>query len=99
MFYFCLLFFFCLLLQDLQPLPPLEKTKDDILLFFKLYDPSKEEIRYYILLTNTKVVIFMSEFGISFIFENTTIWKGAFYFYSIWRFRTFKDLNVTPKLA
>ncbi|WMV31567.1 hypothetical protein MTR67_024952, partial [Solanum verrucosum] len=31
---------------DLQPFPPPEKTKEDILLFFKLYDPLKEEIRY-----------------------------------------------------
>nr|XP_023929868.1 ubiquitin carboxyl-terminal hydrolase 12-like isoform X8 [Quercus suber]POE88951.1 ubiquitin carboxyl-terminal hydrolase 12 [Quercus suber] len=32
--------------QDLQPVPPPERTKEDILLFFKLYDPSKEELRY-----------------------------------------------------
>ncbi|XP_022765603.1 ubiquitin carboxyl-terminal hydrolase 13-like isoform X1 [Durio zibethinus] len=32
--------------QDLQPVPPPEKTKEDILLFFKLYDPFKEELRY-----------------------------------------------------
>ncbi|KAL0008200.1 hypothetical protein SO802_009702 [Lithocarpus litseifolius] len=32
--------------QDLQPVPPPERTKKDILLFFKLYDPSKEELRY-----------------------------------------------------
>ncbi|KAG5575068.1 hypothetical protein H5410_055202 [Solanum commersonii] len=32
--------------SDLQPCPPPEKTKEDILLFFKLYDPLKEEIRY-----------------------------------------------------
>ncbi|KAL8129987.1 hypothetical protein V2J09_019142 [Rumex salicifolius] len=31
---------------DLQPIPPPDKTKDDILLFFKLYDPEKEELRY-----------------------------------------------------
>ncbi|XP_060186404.1 ubiquitin C-terminal hydrolase 13-like isoform X2 [Lycium barbarum] len=31
---------------DLLPCPPPEKTKDNILLFFKLYDPLKEEIRY-----------------------------------------------------
>ncbi|XP_057990811.1 ubiquitin C-terminal hydrolase 12-like isoform X3 [Hevea brasiliensis] len=31
--------------QDLRPIPPPEKTKDDILLFFKLYDPFKEELR------------------------------------------------------
>jgi len=31
---------------DLQLLPPPEKTKDDILLFFKLYDPEKEELRF-----------------------------------------------------
>ncbi|KAK4593538.1 hypothetical protein RGQ29_017590 [Quercus rubra] len=29
-----------------QPVPPPERTKEDILLFFKLYDPSKEELRY-----------------------------------------------------
>nr|XP_043609008.1 ubiquitin C-terminal hydrolase 12-like isoform X2 [Erigeron canadensis] len=29
---------------DLNPLPPPDKTKDDILLFFKLYDPAKEEL-------------------------------------------------------
>ncbi|XP_073269254.1 ubiquitin C-terminal hydrolase 12-like isoform X1 [Primulina huaijiensis] len=30
----------------LHPVPPPEKLKDDILLFFKLYDPEKEELRY-----------------------------------------------------
>ncbi|KAL6585578.1 CSN-associated deubiquitinating enzyme Ubp12 [Orobanche minor] len=32
--------------QDLHPLPLPEKYKEDILLFFKLYDPIKEELRY-----------------------------------------------------
>ncbi|KAL6521230.1 CSN-associated deubiquitinating enzyme Ubp12 [Orobanche gracilis] len=31
---------------DLLPIPPPEKNKDDIMLFFKLYDPEKEELRY-----------------------------------------------------
>nr|DAD47220.1 TPA_asm: hypothetical protein HUJ06_017157 [Nelumbo nucifera] len=31
---------------DLRPIPPPDKTKEDILLFFKLYDPVKEELRY-----------------------------------------------------
>eukprot|EP00268_Persea_americana_P045287 TRINITY_DN460_c0_g1_i8.p1 TRINITY_DN460_c0_g1~~TRINITY_DN460_c0_g1_i8.p1 ORF type:complete len:1118 (-),score=201.66 TRINITY_DN460_c0_g1_i8:816-4169(-) len=31
---------------DLRPLPPPDKTKEDILLFFKLYDPEREELRY-----------------------------------------------------
>ncbi|KAF5930201.1 hypothetical protein HYC85_031074 [Camellia sinensis] len=31
---------------DLQPIPPPNKTKDDVLLFFKLYDYDKEELRY-----------------------------------------------------
>ncbi|OIW02770.1 hypothetical protein TanjilG_29546 [Lupinus angustifolius] len=31
---------------DLRPIAPPEKTKDDILLFFKLYEPEKEELRY-----------------------------------------------------
>jgi ubiquitin carboxyl-terminal hydrolase 7 len=31
---------------DLRPIAPPDKTKDDILLFFKLYDPEKEELRY-----------------------------------------------------
>jgi ubiquitin carboxyl-terminal hydrolase 7 len=31
--------------QDLRPIAPPDKTKDDILLFFKLYDPEKEELR------------------------------------------------------
>ncbi|XP_010534918.1 PREDICTED: ubiquitin carboxyl-terminal hydrolase 12-like [Tarenaya hassleriana] len=31
---------------DLRPIPPPDKSKDDILLFFKLYDPEKAEIRY-----------------------------------------------------
>ncbi|KAF6169872.1 hypothetical protein GIB67_034264 [Kingdonia uniflora] len=31
---------------DLSPIPPPDKTKEDILLFFKLYDPVKEELRY-----------------------------------------------------
>ncbi|KAJ7960362.1 ubiquitin carboxyl-terminal hydrolase 12 [Quillaja saponaria] len=32
--------------QDLRPIAPPDKTKDDILLFFKLYDPKKEELCY-----------------------------------------------------
>ncbi|KAK7316579.1 hypothetical protein RJT34_00144 [Clitoria ternatea] len=32
--------------MDLHPITPPDKTKDDILLFFKLYDPEKEELRY-----------------------------------------------------
>ncbi|CAH1438219.1 unnamed protein product [Lactuca virosa] len=32
--------------QDLRPISPPEKTKEEILLFFKLYDPFKEELRY-----------------------------------------------------
>ncbi|KAM7256047.1 hypothetical protein ACFE04_011788 [Oxalis oulophora] len=31
---------------DMRPVAPPGKTKDDILLFFKLYDPEKEELRY-----------------------------------------------------
>ncbi|XP_038987968.1 ubiquitin carboxyl-terminal hydrolase 12-like isoform X1 [Phoenix dactylifera] len=31
---------------DLHPLSPPDKTKEDILLFFKLYDPEKEQLRY-----------------------------------------------------
>ncbi|KAL5076247.1 hypothetical protein RYX36_015231 [Vicia faba] len=32
--------------MDLCPIASPDKTKDDILLFFKLYDPEKEELRY-----------------------------------------------------
>ncbi|KAK9075087.1 hypothetical protein SSX86_003406 [Deinandra increscens subsp. villosa] len=32
--------------QNAQPVPPPAKTKEEILLFFKLYDPLKEELRY-----------------------------------------------------
>ncbi|KVI07404.1 Peptidase C19 domain-containing protein [Cynara cardunculus var. scolymus] len=32
--------------QDLRPVRPPGKTKEEILLFFKLYDPLKEELRY-----------------------------------------------------
>ncbi|KAF8376840.1 hypothetical protein HHK36_031488 [Tetracentron sinense] len=39
------LLIFCAISQDLRPIPP-EKTKEDILLFFMLYDPEKEELRY-----------------------------------------------------
>lgn len=31
---------------DLRPIPPPDKTKEEILLFFKHYDPEKEELRY-----------------------------------------------------
>ncbi|KAL5101396.1 hypothetical protein RYX36_005723 [Vicia faba] len=31
---------------DLRPIAPLKKGDDDLLLFFKLYDPEKEELRY-----------------------------------------------------
>ncbi|KAG9140850.1 hypothetical protein Leryth_010382 [Lithospermum erythrorhizon] len=32
--------------EDLCPIPPPDNTKEDILLFCKLYDPHKEELRY-----------------------------------------------------
>ncbi|KAJ6847904.1 ubiquitin carboxyl-terminal hydrolase 12-like [Iris pallida] len=32
--------------QDLRPIPPPDKTKEDILIFFKIYDAEKEELRY-----------------------------------------------------
>ncbi|KAE8671864.1 hypothetical protein F3Y22_tig00111881pilonHSYRG00066 [Hibiscus syriacus] len=32
--------------RHFQPVSPPEKTEEDILLFFKLYDPSKKELRY-----------------------------------------------------
>ncbi|TKY53552.1 Ubiquitin carboxyl-terminal hydrolase 12 [Spatholobus suberectus] len=32
--------------QDLRPIPPLEKSKENLLLFFKLYEPSNEKLRY-----------------------------------------------------
>ena len=35
-----------IMLQDLRPIPPPEKTKEEILLFFKLYNPEKKELRY-----------------------------------------------------
>ncbi|KAI3991322.1 hypothetical protein MKX01_034641, partial [Papaver californicum] len=31
---------------ELHPIPPPDRTKEDILLFFKLYDAEKEELRY-----------------------------------------------------
>ncbi|KAJ0974146.1 hypothetical protein J5N97_016111 [Dioscorea zingiberensis] len=34
------------LASDLRLLPPPDKTKEDILLFFKFYDPDKEELRF-----------------------------------------------------
>ncbi|TQD85674.1 hypothetical protein C1H46_028726 [Malus baccata] len=33
---------------DLRPIPPLDKTKEDILLFFKLYEPEKRELRFFV---------------------------------------------------
>ncbi|TQE10835.1 hypothetical protein C1H46_003535 [Malus baccata] len=33
---------------NLRPIPPPEKTNEDILLFFKLYDPEKQEIRLFV---------------------------------------------------
>ncbi|XP_059665781.1 ubiquitin C-terminal hydrolase 12-like isoform X1 [Cornus florida] len=37
--------------QDLRPVPPPVKTKEEILFFFKLYDPLKEELRYLLFLS------------------------------------------------
>lgn len=44
-------------MQDLLPLSPPEKTKEEILLFFKLYDPLKEELRYVCILSSLKIEI------------------------------------------
>lgn len=35
----------CILEQDPAPVPPALKTKEDVLLFFKLYNPEKEELK------------------------------------------------------
>ena len=35
----------------MRPVATPEKTKEEILLFFKLYDPVKEELRYCLSLT------------------------------------------------
>nr|KYP73629.1 Ubiquitin carboxyl-terminal hydrolase 13 [Cajanus cajan] len=32
--------------QDMQPIPPPEKSKENLLLFFKIYEPSNEKLRY-----------------------------------------------------
>ena len=42
----------CTTMQDLRPIPPPVKTKEDILIFFKLYDPLKEELRYFTFLSS-----------------------------------------------
>ena len=34
-------------MQDLKPLPLPDKTREDIFLFFKLYEPEKEQLRYF----------------------------------------------------
>ena len=39
-------------MQDLRPIPPPLKRKEDILLFFKLYDPVKEELWYFTFLSS-----------------------------------------------
>ncbi|XP_015163521.1 ubiquitin carboxyl-terminal hydrolase 13-like [Solanum tuberosum] len=58
------LFLEVILCPDLRRLPPPGKTNKEILLFFKLYNPREEKIRYYILLLNSRN-IFVLEFGIS----------------------------------
>lgn len=45
--------------KDLRPIPPPDKSKEDILLFFKLYDPEKGELRYVVVL-----VILFSSYGL-----------------------------------
>lgn len=47
MIFAALYLIFCIHIQDLHPIAPPDKTKDDILLFFKLYEPEKEELRYF----------------------------------------------------
>lgn len=37
-------------IQKLQPVAPPDKTKEDILLFFKLYDLERKELRYFLFL-------------------------------------------------
>ena len=40
----------CILEQDPAPVPPALKTKEDVLLFFKLYNPEKEELKWFLFL-------------------------------------------------
>ncbi len=39
------LYLLSLVFQERIPIPPPDKTKEDVLLFFKLYNPEKEELR------------------------------------------------------
>jgi hypothetical protein len=42
----------CAYKQDSVPVQPPPKTKEDVLLFFKLYNPEKEELRLVFSLDN-----------------------------------------------
>jgi hypothetical protein len=47
---------FWIAFQERIPAPVPDRTKEDILLFFKLYHPEKEELRY---VTNIGVLVFI----------------------------------------
>ncbi|KAL5711797.1 ubiquitinyl hydrolase 1 [Ranunculus cassubicifolius] len=74
---------------DLHPIRPPRKTKEDILLFFKLYDPIKEELSYV---------------GRMFVKSGTNIWSSNIYtkLYKLAGFSQgqeadfFKDVNFEP---
>ncbi|KAI3991324.1 hypothetical protein MKX01_034643 [Papaver californicum] len=48
---------------ELHPIPPPDRTKEDILLFFKLYDAEKEELRYVLTLEILKKLNEMVSFS------------------------------------
>lgn len=64
---------FVLIIQDSRPVPLPDKTKEDILLFFKLYDPVKEELRYFFFgICLDKIFLLML-----FSFTNSGTWVGS----------------------
>ncbi|XP_050244516.1 ubiquitin C-terminal hydrolase 12 isoform X1 [Quercus robur] len=82
---------------DLRPIPPPEKTKEDILLFFKFYDPEKGELRYIVISSFLLCfLLFGSLFFLCFVTPN--FFHGARYVGRFFVKSSGKPIEILEKL-
>jgi hypothetical protein len=47
----------------LRPIPPPEKLKEELLLFFKLYEPSSQKLQYVLYQLQLGLVLSLADYG------------------------------------
>lgn len=83
--------------QDQRPIPPPEKTKEDILLFFKFYDPEKGELRY-IVISSFLLCFWLFGSLLSLCFVTPNLFHGARYVGRFFVKSSGKPIEILEKL-